>query len=94
MKPVIIIAMVVAIGVVPIAVLFTSQMFGDKHEQIPFSKESCESFREPESYGVWIDEELACYAIEPEDCWKMGGQYETIETFYWEFIKKCTLDDY
>jgi len=94
MKSVIIIAMVVTIGVVPFAVLFASQMSADKHEQIPFSKESCESFREPESYGVWIDEELACYAIEPEDCWKMGGQYETIANLNFGFTKKCTLDDY
>ena len=89
-----IIAMVVAIGVVPFAVLFASQMFEDKPEQIPFSKESCESFKEPESYGVWVEDELTCYNIEIEDCAKMGGQYETFETFYWELEKKCTLDDY
>jgi hypothetical protein len=83
------ILIVVLIGVIPFAVILGILMFADKHEQIPFSKESCESFN-----GGWIDEELACYAIEPEDCWKMGGQYETIANFYFSFTKKCTLDDY
>ena len=80
------ILIVVLIGVIPFAVILGTLMFVDKHEQIPFSKESCESFN-----GVWVEEKFACYAIESEeDCWKMGGKYELIENFYLGFTKKCT----
>ena len=79
------ILIVVLIGVIPFAVILGTLMFVDKHEQIPFSKESCESFN-----GAWVEDEWVCYSIESEDCWKMKGKIETIETFGLGFLKKCT----
>lgn len=79
---------IVLIGMITFAVIIGTQMFVDKHERIPFSKESCESFN-----GAWIEEEQTCYAIGPEDCWNMRGRYETIENFLLGSTEKCVLYD-